>query len=240
MEKHKHLREAKLRKADLDTDKRTIRLSFSSENPVLRQDDYGEPWLEVLSHSKSDVDLSRLNNKAPFLIDHKREREYHAGSINRAWIEKKRGHCEVRLSNREEMRGTVQDITDGILTNVSVGYFVTEKIEAGVEENDIPIFRCKWQPFEISALSIPADSDVGIGRSQNLINENLTMAKQTTNQDTNRAVNDFKAAEKQRRQEIRAEYAAFDTNEYDTMMNECLDDPEITVDQARKTTTWGC
>jgi Caudovirus prohead protease. len=58
------------------------------------------------------------------------------------------------------------------LRGVSVGYLrhVVTRVKAGqpfmgrsfTEETDV---TSKWEPFEISIVSVPADADTGVGRS---------------------------------------------------------------------------
>uniref|UniRef100_UPI002DD6569F hypothetical protein n=1 Tax=Dokdonella sp. TaxID=2291710 RepID=UPI002DD6569F len=44
-----------------------LALSFSSETPYTRSSWFDEPWVEILGHKSSEVDLSRLNSGAPVL-----------------------------------------------------------------------------------------------------------------------------------------------------------------------------
>ena len=83
-----------------------MRLSFSSEEPVTRASFFSEPWIEVLGHERSEVDLQRLNNSAPVLYNHDRsERGNRIGVVERAWVEGGRGYAEIRLSKRDEVEG---------------------------------------------------------------------------------------------------------------------------------------
>ncbi len=54
-----------LDRAALNEDRRTVEMSFSSEEPVERW--FGD---EVLSHSPESVRMSRLNDSAPLLWNH--------------------------------------------------------------------------------------------------------------------------------------------------------------------------
>ena len=54
----------------INEDERTVRLSVSSETPVLRQSFFREPWVEVLGHKRGEVNLDRLNDGAPILFNH--------------------------------------------------------------------------------------------------------------------------------------------------------------------------
>jgi HK97 family phage major capsid protein len=152
-------REASIDHRSVDEDKRTVQLSFSSEEPVQRY--FG---IEVLSHDPAHVDLSRFNSGAgPVLADHRNTAQI--GIVERAWIEKRKGRAVVRFSRRPEAEAEFQDVIDGIRTNISVGYQV-EEMERTENNSDTPTYRAiRWTPMEISTVSIPADVTVGVGRS---------------------------------------------------------------------------
>lgn len=143
-------------------DDRTVELTFSSEIAVEQFNwDIGR-YMEVLDHSPASVDLSRLQSAAPLLMDHNRTDQ--VGVVESAEVKDKRGHAVVRFGNSTRASEIFQDVKDGIRRLVSVGYrvhkLVTEKIE-----NEVETLRAmRWTPMEISIVSIPADTSVGIGR----------------------------------------------------------------------------
>jgi hypothetical protein len=152
----------------------TLSLSFSSETPYTRSSWFDEPWVEILGHNASECDLSRLNGGAPVLANHERTASGETsplasiGIVEKAWIENGVGRAEIRLSRRPEIAGLVQDIADGIVRNVSVGYSINERtlIKSHAEGPDE--YRVtSWTPMEISLVDIPADATVGVGRSDN-------------------------------------------------------------------------
>jgi HK97 family phage major capsid protein/HK97 family phage prohead protease len=145
----------------LDKDKRTIEFTFSSDIEL-------ERWpgvIEVLSHDDGAVDLSRLRNGAPLLFNHNPD-EY-IGVIESATIgADRKGRCVVRFSTNEDAEEVWQDVQDGILRNVSVGYRIKEVKLAEERENGTDVYRVnKWEPYEVSIVTIPADISVGIGRN---------------------------------------------------------------------------
>ena len=144
-----------LDRAALDEENRTVRLSFSSEEPV-------ERWFgsEVLSHSPESVRMDRLNGGAPLLWNH--DTSDQIGRVESASIEDGRGYAVVRFSKSARAEELYQDVVDGITSNVSVGYRIHEMQQEGDKE----VYRATdWQPHEISLVSVPADASVGIGRS---------------------------------------------------------------------------
>lgn len=132
---------------------RTVEASLSSELPVFR---YGL-GNEILKHTAEAIDLSRA--PLPLLTSH------NAGDMPIGIIE------NIRLVGRM-LRGTLRfsegaraselwaDVKAGVLRNLSIGYQILE----GSSDGDNYI-ATRWQPLEVSLVSIPADHTVGIGRS---------------------------------------------------------------------------
>lgn len=142
-----------------DPAKRTVELSFSSELAVDRG-----AYIEVLSHEREHVDLSRLNDAHPLLLNHDPERQI--GVVERAEIGKdKRGRATVRFSKSQLAEEIWTDVKDGIRRLVSVGYRRTSEVGTQTQDGR-ELVRFAWQPYEISIVSIPADASVGIGRNQ--------------------------------------------------------------------------
>jgi HK97 family phage major capsid protein/HK97 family phage prohead protease len=143
----------------VDVDARTVKLSFSSEIEYQR-------WfgIEILSHDPAHVDMSRLTNKAAFLWNHNWDDM--RGVVETATIDSDRkGRATVRLSRSPAGEQMLQDMADGIITKISVGYMVSgmRLIE---ERDDVDVFQVNaWMPYEISGVSVPADDTVGVGRS---------------------------------------------------------------------------
>ena len=144
----------------VDVDARTVELSFSSEIEVDRW--YG---IEILSHDPGACDLSRLNDSAAFLWGHNQNDM--RGVVESARIDSDRkGRALVRMSKSAEGEKLLQDMADKIVTKVSVGYLVNGMRLIETRGDDIDVWSVNaWQPYEISAVSVPADASVGIGRS---------------------------------------------------------------------------
>ena len=152
-------REATFDTSSVNADKRTCELSFSSEMPVQRGD-----YMEVLSHDPADVDLSRLNDAHPLLLNHDPERQI--GVVEQASIgADKRGHAVVRFSKSSLGEEIWRDVQDGIRRLVSVGYRRTKELASEVRDG-VESVRFAWQPYEVSLVSVPADSSVGVGRAE--------------------------------------------------------------------------
>lgn len=106
-----------------DEEQRIIEVSFSSEFPYNRGGIFEEEWVEILGHTEKEANLERLNSKAPILYNHMRfDKDSRIGVVERAWLEKGKGRALIKISKRKDVDGIWQDIKDGILSNVSVGY----------------------------------------------------------------------------------------------------------------------
>lgn len=194
---------------EIDQEKQTVILPFSSEEPFERW--WGK---EVLSHDPGACNLSRLNNRANFLWNH--DFDVVLGVIERAWTgDDRRNYCEVRWSKEECAQKYWREMVDGILSNVSCAYLIDEL----VERNDNYVVT-NWTPYEVSLVSVPADPTVGVGRSveenpeayKSIVIESLTGARGMDKDDekrvdpqllqTERAAG--AKAERERQQAIRA------------------------------------
>ena len=121
-------------------EKGTFELAISSEAPYERF--FG---IEILKHSKSAVDLSRLaDGRHPLLLGHDTEKQI--GVIKRAWIgDDKKLRGEAKFSRSALGQEIKQDVEDEIRTLVSVGYLIDEIEEvepAGKDADGMEI----WKP----------------------------------------------------------------------------------------------
>ena len=154
----KQSRFAVFQRESVDTEKRTVEVAFSSEEPVARW--YGD---EVLSHDAGAVDLSRLNDGGAVLFNH--DWDKHIGVIERAWIDAdKKGRALIRFGNNPRADEKWQDVQDGLLRHISVGYSISD-LKQNVESEKLTFTAMRWQPYEISFVTVPADTTVGVGRS---------------------------------------------------------------------------
>lgn len=146
---------------------RIVELSFSSEEPYERY--FGT---EILDHSEGAVDLSRLNSIGCVLFNHRADKVI--GKVMKAYLDTTENRCkaEIRFDEDEESEVIYQKVLNKTLQGVSVGYQVTdwetiknnETSQDGKYKGECYVAR-KWQPYEISIVSIPADATVGVGRS---------------------------------------------------------------------------
>ena len=122
---------------------------------------FTDDYEEELELNAGAVRLERLNAGAPLLNSHNAydlDRVIGVVVEGSAKIERGQGTAQVRFSNRPEVDPIWQDVKDGILRNLSVGYKVHEyHIEK--REGQMELWRAvDWEPMEISVVAIGADS----------------------------------------------------------------------------------
>ena len=151
-----------------------LTISASSEIPYLRQSWWDDPWVEVLGHKPTECDLSRFETGAGVILaNHDR---YTAvgdtplasiGAIEASRLANGRLEVDIALSRREALADLRQDIADGLVRNVSIGYLINERVLTRQgKDGEADEYRVtNWMPFEVSLVDIPADASVGLGRA---------------------------------------------------------------------------
>ena len=152
-------------------DSRTMTLSFASETPY-------ERWFgpEVLCVDETAMNMQRFQDGLGCLLfNHDRDKVI--GKIERAWLEDNRAYAEVTFDDDEFADSIFNKVKSGTLKGVSVGYRVGEYTDVHIDESFAqgrikgPCYvASKWEPYEISIVSVPADTTVGVNRSLNDFN----------------------------------------------------------------------
>lgn len=146
----------------INADSRTIELAFSSNAEIERF----PGMVEILDHSPGACDLGRLNDRANLLFNH--DQDEVLGVVETARIDADgMGRALVRFGKSECAEEAWQDVQDGILTKCSIGYRIRE-VKLTEERDGLDVYTVtRWEPYEISLVTIPADPSVGVGRSLN-------------------------------------------------------------------------
>jgi HK97 family phage major capsid protein len=77
----------------------------------------------------------------------------------------RKGRAVVRFGRSARADEIFQDVVDGIRKLVSVGYRVHAAKLVETRDDDLDVYRITdWEPHEISIVSVPADTTVGVGR----------------------------------------------------------------------------
>jgi lambda family phage portal protein/HK97 family phage prohead protease len=143
-------------------DSRSFEIAFSSEEAVERW--FGD---EVLVHDPGSADLDFIaSGRAPLLFNHDTDRII--GRVVSARIDSdRRGRAVIEMPEGDpDAEWALSKARAGTLTNVSFGYLI-EKHEERTGESGRPVVRVtRWKPLEISLVSVPADTTVGLGRSR--------------------------------------------------------------------------
>lgn len=146
----------------INVENRTVEIAFASETPVKR--DFGEGLgvlNEILRCTSESVNLSRLLNGAPLLVEHDFTKQ--VGVVLDARVDSD-GVCRatVKLSTIPDAETIFTMIKEGIRTKISVGYNIESY---HIEGNNLIVDS--WNPYELSSVSVPADDQVGVSRSLN-------------------------------------------------------------------------
>jgi len=147
----------------LNEESQTVDFIASTGARGLRRSWRGD-YYEELEVSESAVRLGRLQNGAPFLNTHSSWSSSDVlGVVERAWIESGNLMVTVRFSQRDSVAPIFQDIKDGILRHVSVGYMVHEYAVTEKEgELDVRV-GVDWEPMEVSIVPMGFD-DAAVSR----------------------------------------------------------------------------
>ena len=182
----------------VDSDNRTVELSFSSETPYGRW--FGD---EILCHDEECINLERFSNGlGTVLFNH--DRDAVVGHIEKVWLEDNRGKALVRFDTDEQSETIFQKVQSGTLQGVSVGYAIYRYEVLEDEEtkstngrfNGPAYVVTDWEPLEISIVSVPADPTVGVGRSAEDIHTSIDTQEDNTrmDQEKNLEVQEVKSA----------------------------------------------
>lgn len=144
----------------IDTEKRTVELAFSSEQP------YERSWgIEILDHNKKSVRLDRFDAGGAVLCDH--DVRDIVGVIESVRIDGDLvGRAVVRFGKSARADEVFNDVVDGIRKWVSVAYIIHDAEPVATRQGTTDTYRVTdWEPYELSIVAVPADASVGVGRA---------------------------------------------------------------------------
>jgi hypothetical protein len=147
--------------------KKSLRVCFSSETPVLRKEPNGARYREILDHSPENCDITLLQDGGAFLDEHSFERQ--VGSVERAWLDSDRkGRADLSFADTDLGKERWKLMKAGHRKDISFGYVQTRVISETKGADGIPIRRFAFQAYEISSTAVGADHfGTGVGRSIN-------------------------------------------------------------------------
>ena len=172
-------REATVVPGAINEEERTIDVVWTTGATVRRA--RWEGWDTVVEYdeelivSPNAVRLERLDDGAPFLESHN---SWSLGSVlgnvvpGSVKIEGGEGRATIRLTSAPDAESVVHRILEGSVNKVSVGYRV-HKYEIEKRDGERELWRAvDWEPYEISAVAMPADPGASI-RSEDAGRERL-------------------------------------------------------------------
>lgn len=168
----------------INEDERTIEIVWTTGAAVRRYDEEIGEYIEILEVSETAVDLSRLNEGAPFLNSHAGfSLDSVLGVIEKAWIQNGEGRAIVRIGFGDpEIEKVWNLISQGIIRSISVGYEVLEFVEHFDGLTRI-LTAVKWVPLELSAVAVPADPGASI-RQENACTKPVKISCRICKEDT--------------------------------------------------------
>lgn len=151
---------ADVRRDTIDKEARTVEIAWASEEPYRRW--YGD---EILDCKASSIRLGRLNDGASLLFNHKLDELI--GVVESVTIGADRiCRAVVRFDTSDEAEKRFQQVLNGVLKQISVGYMVHIMVLEKEEEGRDATYRVTdWEPYELSFVTVAADYSVGVGRS---------------------------------------------------------------------------
>lgn len=155
---------AAIQPASLDVEARTVTFIASTGARGLRRSWQGD-YYEELDVSETSIRMGRLQNGAPFLNSHGSwDVSDVLGVIVKAWIENALLMVTVQFSKRADVEPVFQDIRDGILRHVSIGYRVYEYV-VSEKQGELDVRRAvDWEPMEVSVVPMGFD-DAAVSRN---------------------------------------------------------------------------
>lgn len=163
-------REAEIDVGEDEDKKPVVRMSVSSETPVLTYIRMGDQWMmayEILDHSESSIDRSRCSDGLVIQDTHYGDQ---IGLIRAPMISNKKFGGIVEFCAGERAKEIGLDAANGLRRNTSVGYRCDpDKYVMEGQKDGYPVVRSlSWCPHEASFVNVPADTSVGVGRALNV------------------------------------------------------------------------
>lgn len=163
------IRSGSVREEVIEKDGKTVKsrladVIWTTGASVRRYSWYDEEFYdESIEVSDKAIRMDRMKDGAPLLNSHySYDLADVLGRVEKVWLENGNGMATVRFSNRSSIDDIWQDVQDGILTKISVGYRVHEWNIVRKDGQVTTKRAVDWEPYEISLVAIPADSGCSV------------------------------------------------------------------------------
>jgi phage major head subunit gpT-like protein len=155
-------RSANIDPKSINRDARTVDVVWSRGAQVMRTDWWsGDQWTESLSLDPAHVRLDRLNAGANLVDTHDTSTIRSILGVvvpGSAVVDGKEGRATIQFSKRAEIDPIFQDVADGVIRNLSVGYWVYSFRETTLPNDAMRSFIAEdWEPGELTLCAVPAD-----------------------------------------------------------------------------------
>ena len=156
-----------------DEEVRTVRASVSSETPVVEYifDEEQDRWIrawEILGHGEGEIDRSRMADGLVIQDTHEGDQ---IGIMRSPEVRDGKITGEIEFGCGDRAQEIKADAIAGIRRNMSVGYMVNRWENTGEVMDGLPVYRAtSWTPYEASFVPVPADTQVGVSRSEEITN----------------------------------------------------------------------
>lgn len=146
----------------LNIEDRTVEVVFATETPVRTWKWSVGEFDEILSMDPANIRKERLDAGIPVLDNHNRWAGVSGqlGIVENATFSNGEARATLRFSKRAEVEPVFQDVKDGILRGISVGYRVHKYMDMNPfrKEDEVPQYRAiDWEPMEVSFAPVQAD-----------------------------------------------------------------------------------
>jgi hypothetical protein len=152
-----------VRASTLDQAARTVEIIWAAGAIVQRWSPDLGSYLEELSMDPKHIRMDRFRTGMSLLDTHSagtmdsRLGTVVPGSVR---VEGGKGYATVKLSRKQRAEELMQDLQDGHPFPVSVGYRTHAYEKREGDGKSLPVLRAiDWEPFELSAVPVPADGD---------------------------------------------------------------------------------
>lgn len=150
------VRDATMRPRSFDATANTIEAVIATDAPVARRDARGA-YSEILDIAGAD--LSALRGAAALNSHKQGDVGDILGSVIDAWREGTAIIARIQLSTRPELAAIIEDIRNGVINSVSVGYAVERWADGVDASGGRARTAVKWTPREVSFVPIGADKN---------------------------------------------------------------------------------
>jgi len=158
---HPQFLRASMEPQTFDAEARTIEMRWYTGAPFIRSSFFDGPYMLQFSMEPKAVRMERIQSgRAPMKAGHAAPDDVNAvlGVIESASLGADGGRALIRFSQREDLAPIIQDIRDGILTNVSMEAIPYQLTEITKKGDKIPtLLATDWEPIAVALVGTGAD-----------------------------------------------------------------------------------